>query len=120
LTAAYPTTVPYPFSVPDGLELDDRYLDAQRAPRMIRIQMPHGEPAWLATRYADVRLVLGDRRFSRAEALRHDEPRLRPLSASAGLLSMDPPGAHSIAQTYRQGVHCTSRRMSAIARQTDC
>ena len=30
--------------------------------------LAYGEPAWLATRYADARLVLGDRRFSRAEA----------------------------------------------------
>src|SRR5262249_15054978 len=53
--------------------------------------MPLGERAWLATRYADVRLVLGDNRFSRTEVLRHDEHRLCPLPASGGLLAMDPP-----------------------------
>ena len=83
--------VSYPFSDPKALELDHRYLDAQHASGMIRIQMPHGEPAWMATRYADVRLVLSDKRFSRAETLRHDEPRLRPAPPSGGLLSMDPP-----------------------------
>ncbi|MCP9989144.1 cytochrome P450 [Streptomyces sudanensis] len=53
--------------------------------------MAYGEPAWLATRYADARLVLGDRRFSRAEAQRHDEPRQSEAQQDTGILSMDPP-----------------------------
>jgi cytochrome P450 len=92
VSTTYSTPVPYPFTVRDGLELDDGYRSAQAARGLIRIEMPHGEPAWLATRYADVRLVLGDKRFSRAEALRHDEPRLRPRPTPPGsLLAMDPP-----------------------------
>src|SRR5690242_1573644 len=58
---------------------------------MIRVQMPYGEPAWLATRYADARLVLGEARFSRALATEHDEPRLSPDQRNNGILSMDPP-----------------------------
>ncbi|MEV8156271.1 cytochrome P450 [Streptomyces fradiae] len=49
------------------------------------------EPAWLATRYADARLVLGDRRFSRAEGAHHDEPRQSEARQDSGILSMDPP-----------------------------
>ena len=91
MTIAYPKPAPYPFSTSGGLELADEYLDAQRMPGMLRVQLPHGEPAWLATRYADVRLVLGDSRFSRAESAQRDEPRLQAARITSGLLSMDPP-----------------------------
>jgi cytochrome P450 len=86
-----PMTVAYPFNDTGSLELHEAYLEALRTPGMLRIQMPHGEPAWLATRYADARLVLGDKRFSRAAAADHDEPRMRPGRATGGILSMDPP-----------------------------
>jgi cytochrome P450 len=84
-------TVAYPFNQTDGLALDEAYFEALRTPGMLRIQMPHGEPAWLATRYADARLVLGDRRFSRAMAAEQDEPRMRAGKVTGGILSMDPP-----------------------------
>lgn len=86
------TPVPYPFNEPDGLGLADAYRQALESPGLIRVQLAYGEPAWLATRYADARLVLGDRRFSRAEALRHDEPRQSEGRQDSGILSMDPPG----------------------------
>jgi cytochrome P450 len=83
--------VAYPFNSAEGLELADRYTEIREGAGLIRVRMPHGEPAWLATRYADARLVLGDRRFSRAVAPEHDEPRLGPASQSEGMISMDPP-----------------------------
>ena len=91
MTIAYPKPAAYPFSASGGLELADEYLEAQRMPGMLRVQLPHGEPAWLATRYADVRMVLGDSRFSRAESAQRDEPRLQAARITSGLLSMDPP-----------------------------
>ncbi|MEU1215579.1 cytochrome P450 [Streptomyces sp. NPDC005791] len=86
------TPVPYPFNEPDGLELADAYQEALVRPGLVRVRMAYGEPGWLAARYADARLVLGDRRFSRAEALRHDEPRQSEGQRDSGILSMDPPG----------------------------
>jgi cytochrome P450 len=54
--------------------------------------LPYGEPGWLATRYADVKVVLGDARFSRAAAMGRDEPRVRPhLPPPGTILSLDPP-----------------------------
>jgi cytochrome P450 RapN len=54
----------YPFVHDDGLEVDRRYAEMQtRGP--VRVQMAYGGPAWLATRYADVRTIYSDRRFSR-------------------------------------------------------
>jgi cytochrome P450 len=86
-----PMTVAYPFNDSANLDLHESYYAAQKAPGMLRIQMPHGEPAWLATRYADARLVLGDKRFSRAMAAERDEPRMRSGQLAGGILSMDPP-----------------------------
>lgn len=84
-------TVAYPFNETGSLELHEAYREAQKKPGMPRVRLPHGEPAWLATRYADARLVLGDKRFSRAAAADHDEPRMRAGRTTGGILSMDPP-----------------------------
>ncbi|PRH76490.1 cytochrome P450 [Streptomyces solincola] len=86
------TPLGYPFNEPEGLDLAEAYAEALERPGLLRVQMAYGEPAWLAVRYADARLVLGDRRFSRAEALKHDEPRQSEAQQDAGILSMDPPG----------------------------
>jgi cytochrome P450 len=83
--------VAYPFNEEAGLELDAAYAAAREVPGLIRVRLPYGEPAWLATRYADAKLVLGDLRFSRAMGLEADEPRLSPSQMDSGILSMDPP-----------------------------
>jgi cytochrome P450 len=83
--------LPYPFNRTDTLDLDERYAHLRDDEPMVRVQMPHGEQAWLATRYADARLVLGDPRFSRVTPAGHDEPRMAPDSAPGGILAMDPP-----------------------------
>lgn len=82
---------PYPFSDPDRLNLDPLYARLRRQEPVTRVRLPFGEEAWLATRYADVRTVLGDPRFSRAAAVGRDEPRTTPQQLGTGILSMDPP-----------------------------
>jgi cytochrome P450 len=81
----------YPFSQPDRLHLDPLYAQLRRTEPLVRIRMPFGEEAWLATRYADVKTVLGDPRFSRAASVGRDEPRITPRQIGGGILSMDPP-----------------------------
>ena len=66
MSTGYPEPVSYPFALPDGLELADEYTAARAASGLVRVRLPYGEDSWLATRYADARLVLGDRRFGRA------------------------------------------------------
>ncbi|MER6792349.1 cytochrome P450 [Amycolatopsis mediterranei] len=83
--------VTYPFGSAVGLELDPAYAKAREAPGMVRIQLPYGEPAWLALRYDDVRMVLGDRRFSRAMAVAADVPRMTPGKLDSGIIVRDPP-----------------------------
>ncbi|MFI6821567.1 cytochrome P450 [Micromonospora sp. NPDC050187] len=82
---------PYPFNPPDRLNLDPRYAELRRDEPLVRVQLPYGEPAWLATRHADVRMVLGDPRFSRAASAGRDEPRNVPEQRESGILGMDPP-----------------------------
>lgn len=81
----------YPFHAPDRLNLDPLYARLRREEPVSRVRLPYGEPAWLATRYADVRTVLGDPRFSRAASVGRDEPRISPRQQDAGILAMDPP-----------------------------
>ncbi|WP_346766389.1 cytochrome P450 [Streptomyces sp. CB01881] len=80
----------YPFE-PLGLELHPRYAELRDQP-LARIRLPYGDGAWLVTRYEDVRTVLADPRFSLAEAMGQDQPRMRPVARTgAGLFSTEPP-----------------------------
>ncbi|WNV86272.1 cytochrome P450 [Umezawaea sp. Da 62-37] len=86
--------VGYPFNRAEDLELDERYARSRAGRQLVRVKMPYGEEGWLATRYEDVRIVLGDHRFSRAAAAAAglDEPRTSPQTVGPGvILSMDPP-----------------------------
>ncbi|MCE7011561.1 cytochrome P450 [Kibdelosporangium philippinense] len=59
---------------------------------LVRVRLPYGGDAWLARRYEDVKLVLGDTRFSRAAAFGKDVPRSFPvIREDKTLLDMDPP-----------------------------
>ncbi|MER8232538.1 cytochrome P450 [Streptomyces sp. NPDC101490] len=91
MTTADTAPLAYPFNTADGLTLAEEYERVRERPGLLRVQLPFGEPAWLATRYADARLVLGDQRFSRAMGVGRDEPRQSEGSNDSGILSMDPP-----------------------------
>jgi cytochrome P450 len=82
----------YPFGPVEGLRLHPRHASLSEQPGLGRIRMPYGGEAWLAVRYADVRAVLADPRFSRAAAAGRDVPRARPpMDSPSMLISMDPP-----------------------------
>ncbi|MFE1775828.1 cytochrome P450 [Streptomyces sp. NPDC059008] len=91
MTTADTAPLSYPFNVAESLELSDEYERARHRPGLLKVRMPYGEPAWLVTRYAEARFVLGDQRFSRAESARHDEPRQSEGRRDSGILGMDPP-----------------------------
>ncbi|MFE7542629.1 cytochrome P450 [Streptomyces platensis] len=91
MTTADTAPLSYPFNVPESLELSEEYEQARNRPGLLKVRMTYGEPAWLVTRYAEARFVLGDQRFSRAESVRHDEPRQSEGRQDSGILGMDPP-----------------------------
>jgi len=83
----------YPVVRHDDLIIDDFYRDLQ-AKGPVRVQLPYGEPCWLATTYEDVRTVYGDRRFSRELGADRDAARMMPLNFAdnpAIIANMDPP-----------------------------
>jgi cytochrome P450 len=91
MTVTHTEPLSYPFNEEAGLDLNEAYAAARETEGMVRVKMTYGEPAWLATRYADARLVLGDRRFSRAMEKEKDAPRRSPVQRDGGILQMDPP-----------------------------
>jgi cytochrome P450 len=82
----------FPFESSELYEPPKEFARLRQQEPVARIVMPTGDPAWLVTRYDDVRLVLSDPRFSRAAASVPGAPRLRPMpSDPATILAMDPP-----------------------------
>ncbi|HEX6352592.1 cytochrome P450 [Actinophytocola sp.] len=80
----------YPFDMHE-IEVSPLYAKLRAEEPLSRVRLPFGEPAWLATRYADCRLVMTDSRFSRAVAQGLDQPRMRRQSTGDGIMGMDPP-----------------------------
>ncbi|MYS81525.1 cytochrome P450 [Embleya scabrispora] len=86
-----PTQV-FPLPHRDGLDPIPEFADLRRDAPCTRIRLPSGDRAWLVTRYADVRLVLGDPRFSRTRATRGSGPRMADVPTLAdSILAADPP-----------------------------
>ncbi|MGW4244153.1 cytochrome P450 [Nocardia sp. NPDC004722] len=83
----------YPFGEPVRLDPHPMAAKLLREEPISRILLPFGGEAWLVTRYADVRSVLSDARFSRAATVgRTDVPRVRETPALPNIpTSMDPP-----------------------------
>jgi cytochrome P450 len=107
----------YPFSDPDGLQLDPLYEQLRRSEPLSRVRLPYGEDVWLATRYADVKIVLGDPRFSRAAAIGPDEPRSMARPSEEGtLLATDPPEHTRLRRVVAKAF--TARRVEELRPRT--
>ncbi|MGW6317600.1 cytochrome P450 [Streptomyces sp. NPDC055099] len=87
----HPDELPYPFGDTHGLEMHALYRQVQDDRPLCPVRMPYGDPAVLATRYEDVKTVLGDPRFHRAVPAGRDQPRVTPEVIPMGLMEMDPP-----------------------------
>ncbi|MCC3776674.1 cytochrome P450, partial [Streptomyces sp. UNOB3_S3] len=75
MTSRCPVTRTHPFSTPTGVEMDPLYAHLREREPVSRVRMPYGGEAWLLTRHADVRAVLGDQRFSMEAGAGKDVPR---------------------------------------------
>ncbi|QSB16014.1 cytochrome P450 [Natronosporangium hydrolyticum] len=80
----------YPFAFREA-EVSPNYAELRREQPVAWVKLPYGEPGWLVTRYADVRTVMTDPRFSRAIAQGLDQPRMRAENMNDGIMGMDPP-----------------------------
>ncbi|MGK4578956.1 cytochrome P450 [Kitasatospora sp. HPMI-4] len=67
---------PFPFRCTDPAGTHAELARLRESEPVSRVVLASGHEAWLVTRYQDVRLVLGDPRFSAAEAARPGGPSL--------------------------------------------
>ncbi|MFE0044073.1 cytochrome P450 [Streptomyces albireticuli] len=86
-----PSPPAYPFNEAVALDVDPLYAKLRVEEPVVRVSCPFGEDAWLVTKHADMKTILGDPRFSRALAAEHDESRLTPLPIHTSILGMDSP-----------------------------
>ncbi|GAB2750810.1 cytochrome P450 [Kitasatospora kifunensis] len=84
----------FPFEVPPGLQEQPEFRRLRAEPGLCRVQLPYGEPAYLAVRHQDVKSLLTDRRFSRVESVGPGEPRLLPIVQRANLLMVSDGAGH--------------------------
>lgn len=81
---------------PYRLEPTPLYATLRSEEPVARVRPPHGEDAWLVTRYESVKTVLHDPAFSRVAAVNHPEgiPRVSPRAPRVNLLSASDPPDH--------------------------
>ncbi|MFC8713164.1 cytochrome P450 [Streptomyces sp. NPDC057197] len=104
---------PFPFQETDELLIEPRFEELRESEPLCPVRLAHGEPAWLVTRYEDVKTVLGDARFSRAEATARDEPRTRYHRGLPGnILAFDPPEHTRLRRVVAKAF--TARRVEAL------
>lgn len=98
---------------PAGVGEDPIFTELRKNEPLARIRLPHGGDAWLVTRYADIKTVLGDPRFSRAATVGENEPRMMVrASAPDTILSMDAPEHTRLRKLV--GKAFTARRMELL------
>ncbi|MGW4109816.1 cytochrome P450 [Actinosynnema sp. NPDC004786] len=78
-----------PFARPNVLDLAPMYEVLRREAPVARVTTPTGDPAWLVTRYEEVRDLLGDKRLGRS----HPEPDKAARLSTAAILD-GPTGNH--------------------------
>jgi len=77
VTATTEEIISYPLGLHDDLTLGEEYRRLQdQGP--VKAQLPYGEPAWVATRYDDCRMVFTDKRFGKAYGVGRETPRMIP------------------------------------------
>ncbi|MEV0593236.1 cytochrome P450 [Nonomuraea cavernae] len=82
----------FPFTAADPLEPAEKYVRMRENGSAARVTLPSGDPAWLVTRYEDVRTVLADPRFSREAITAPGAPKGFPIARGAkSIIVMDPP-----------------------------
>jgi cytochrome P450 len=74
-----------PFDDPSLLEISPQYRRLQDKEPISRVRTPVGDPAWLVTRYDDVKALLADERLGRS----HPDPMAAPRYA-AGIIAGGP------------------------------
>ena len=83
-----------PFDHVDGLGVEPQLRRLLHDEPVSEVRLAYGEgPAWIVTRYDDVKMVTTDRRFSRAALVGRDFPRItpKPIAPPGSIFVLDPP-----------------------------
>ncbi|MEU3463317.1 cytochrome P450 [Streptomyces sp. NPDC006733] len=91
MTVTDSEVVNYPFAPAEAVDIHPKYAELRAEQALTRVNMQYGGEAWLATRYDDIKVVLADPRFSRAETVGKDVPRVRKAYEEKNIVSMDDP-----------------------------
>jgi cytochrome P450 len=103
----------FPFADAVGLEIDPLFAALRESDPVSRIRLPYGGDGWLLTRYEDNRLLLTDRRFSRAATKGANVPRLTVAPAGGSSLAIMDPPEHSRLRTLVSSAF-TARRVKEL------
>jgi cytochrome P450 RapN len=111
-TSNEPAT-PFPFGPAEELTLHPKLAEVRQNTPVLRITMPFGGDAWLATRQDDVKMVLADPRFSVAATNGKDVPRPIPnIRDEPSIVLMDPPEHGRLRKLVAKAF--TSRRIESL------
>lgn len=106
------TPIPYPLPAsPSIYHPAPELAELQKNRPVVPLAMPDGSTAWLVTRYADVRQVMTDPRFSRSAAAGVATTGLGEL-ANDSILGMDPPEHTRLRRLVARAF--TARRVSDL------
>jgi len=105
-----------------AIDIEADFRKLRRRGELVRAEFPFGGEGWIATTYDDLKAVLGDDRFSVAEAARRgDHARIRANEGGPGMKPsfpvMDPP-EHSVHRAVLTK-HLTVRRVQALKPDTE-
>ncbi len=90
------TALEFPFRDTHDDTLEGEYRSLQGSQELTRVRLPLGGEAWLACSYQHVRQILGDSRFSRAEAERRSLPRFSDAHLPETTLMAMPETRHAL------------------------
>ena len=92
--------VDFPFGPPVTIELDPAFAALRDRQPVVRIRLPFGGEGWMVLRYADNLALLGDRRFSRAQAVGENVPRTTVIPPGGSSLTLLDPPEHGRLRSY--------------------
>ncbi|MER7024713.1 MULTISPECIES: cytochrome P450 [Streptomyces] len=95
------------------LEPAEEYARLRARRPVVAVTLPTGDRAWLVTRYADVRQIYTDPRFSRAAAVRSGAPRANSVGPDPeSIVAQDPPEHTRLRRLVAPAF--TARRIEAL------
>ncbi len=93
-----------PFDRQSPLDIPPMYLRLQAERPIVRVRTPAGDPAWLVTRYEDVKALFADERLGRS----HPDPERAPRVNQAAFL-----GGATLGHATEKEDHARMRRLMA-------